>query len=608
MRLIDVETLELKEFVDDNIPPYAILSHTWGQEEVSFQDLCWLNDYEYQRLAPTSLPALLSRTQRWRRNKATAIYRRVGFEKIVQSARLAEEKRLRYVWVDTCCIDKSSSSELSEAVNSMFHWYKKSTVCFVFLSDVRSRARRRRFFENSRWFTRGWTLQELIAPRELLFYDKYWVFIGSRTSLTTKIQEMTGIPIEDLEERPLDSFALAVRLGWARKRNTSRKEDMAYCLMGIFSINMPLIYGEGANAFIRLQQEIIREHRGQSLFAWGYNESLLIRSAIFAPSPSYFGSLDMRDGGIDGGPFHLNNIGLEISLLTFRLPNSSIGSTRHEYDIHYAIWDVQAWPPHLGIWERYPPRHRFCIPLFVASTDRKVIDDGQEMMLPPSRPVVININHVPKGTARRRILISEPLKYLVITGNDVHIRLDNLPSAKLVEVFPPAAEIRINKASPGATGMLHLCIGKRHHYGTHIFRFLVPGNTKNTDMKGNRPKHFAVILGPYSAATKATLESSGPEAIVSTIEWMDHSKSPDARKDEKAKEKTKQFWSLIDAFIAGVPLLDAKMWFDKPAPFFVNGRPLLATTTLDSNAHLGAPITKIGFTLGSNSRVDANNH
>lgn len=596
-----MKTLELKEFFDDNVPRYAILSHTWGQEEVSFQDLCWLNDYENKRLEPTSLPALISRTHKRRKEKATAIFRRSGFEKIVQSARLAEQKRLRYLWVDTCCIDKSSSSELSEAINSMFRWYKESAVCFAFLSDVRSRARTRCLFGNSRWFTRGWTLQELIAPREVLFYDKHWNFTGSRSSLSIKIQDITGIPIKELETKLLHRFAPAVRLGWARKRNTSRKEDIAYCLMDIFGITMPLLYGEGGKAFVRLQQEIIKEHRGQSLLAGGYNESPLIRST-FAPSPSYFGNLDMTD--YPGEAFHLNNRGLEISLRIFQLPNIGVGSISDRYDVHYAVWEVNVYP-RLGF--KNFSTHRLCFPLLASSTGSKGTNDEQEMIQLPSRPVVINAGHVPRGTAHRKVLILGP-KILDFFRNNflrVRIRLTGLykflPSARLVEVFPPAANIGF-ESIPGAFATLSLSVGANRNYGTHIFRFLVPGNIRSTNVEGDRSMHFAVILGPYSAAaaTETTLGKPGPEVIVSAIEWMDHSKSPE-RKSDKLQEEAKRFWSLVDAFMAGVPLLDAKIWFDKQVPFFVGGRPLLAATTLKSGVFLNKDrpeITEVGFSLG----------
>ncbi|KAF4931234.1 Vegetative incompatibility protein HET-E-1 [Colletotrichum viniferum] len=339
MRLINVNTLELEEFFDENIPEYAILSHTWGREEVSFQDLCWLHDYEKNRMTYASLETMISQIGQNMADKATKIRQRAGFDKIVQSARIAERRRLRYVWVDTCCIDKTSSAELSEAINSMFRWYQRAFICFAFLSDVDSRKDIDIFgalsFENSRWFTRGWTLQELLAPSSVTFYDRRWTAIGTKISEAAQISAITGIPKGAITTTRLDDWSLADRMSWASKRKTSRKEDIAYCSFGLFGVNMPLLYGEGNNAFIRLQQEIIKEHGGQSLLAWGYNESVLNHGSVFSPSPALLGSGTMVEGTFTNmDPFHLNNKCLEISLDLFQVPNAGLS------DIYYALWDV----------------------------------------------------------------------------------------------------------------------------------------------------------------------------------------------------------------------------------------------------------------------------
>ncbi|KAH0445037.1 het domain-containing protein [Colletotrichum camelliae] len=346
MRLINVDTLELEEFFDDDIPKYAILSHTWGHEEVSFQDLCWLHEYEHNRTVYASIVALVSQIGQNMANKAAAIRQRAGFDKIVQSARLAKSKHmLRYVWVDTCCIDKSSSAELSEAINSMFRWYQRSDICIAFLSDV-CEDLDDCCLEDSRWFTRGWTLQELLAPSKVVFYDLQWNELCTRDSWAPRIEDITGIPWSALvSQRGLNIWSLAERMSWASKRTTSRKEDMAYCLMGLFEINMPLLYGEGGKAFIRLQQEIIKEHRDQSLFAWGHNESMLTVRSIFAPSPSLMGSVKMAENTFTHmdtchlsnkhlentfasmDAFHLSNKYLEISLNILQVPNTGLHIT-----------------------------------------------------------------------------------------------------------------------------------------------------------------------------------------------------------------------------------------------------------------------------------------
>jgi Cdc6-like AAA superfamily ATPase len=222
---------------DDKFPPYAILSHTWGGQEVTFDDL------------------------QSHKGKDKA-----GFKKIQFCAQQAERDGLHYFWVDTCCIDKSSSAELSEAINSMFRWYHNAERCYVYLADVSSctldmdgEATRRwtPAFKKSRWFTRGWTLQELIAPASVEFFSKEREWLGDKKSLEQTIHEITGIPLKALRGSPPSEFSKDDRFSWATSRQTTRKEDEAYCLLGIFDLQMPLLYGEGREkAMKRLQKEV----------------------------------------------------------------------------------------------------------------------------------------------------------------------------------------------------------------------------------------------------------------------------------------------------------------------------------------------------------------
>ncbi|KDR74120.1 hypothetical protein GALMADRAFT_250920 [Galerina marginata CBS 339.88] len=245
MRLlrVDGDDLTIEEFLDDKKrPDYAILSHTWGDDEVSFQDF--------------STPA--------------AIFM-AGYSKIMGFRELARQDGFKYVWIDTCCIDKTSSSELSEAINSMYQWYQSATVCYVYLSDVEagdSPSASESQFSKSRWFTRGWTLQELLAPRIVIFYDCNWVEIGSKASLQDDISRIAQIQPEALSSQPMDQISIAQRMSWAAMRQTTKVEDIAYCLMGIFGVNMPTLYGEGRQAFVRLQYEIMKSSDDHSLFAW----------------------------------------------------------------------------------------------------------------------------------------------------------------------------------------------------------------------------------------------------------------------------------------------------------------------------------------------------
>jgi len=244
MRLLEYNNdgvLSLTEFFESDIPEYAILSHRWGAEEVTFKDL----------LDGTS------------KSKA-------GYGKIRFCGEQARRHGLQYFWVDTCCIDKSSSTELAEALNSMFRWYQKAARCYVYFSDVSTQKRKasdtsteciwESAFRNSEWFTRGWTLQELIAPTSVEFFSKNWEQLGDKISLEQQICEITGIPAKALRGSPLSDFSITERMSWAEQRKTTRKEDHAYSLLGIFDVYMPLIYGEGKEHAFKRLREIINEH------------------------------------------------------------------------------------------------------------------------------------------------------------------------------------------------------------------------------------------------------------------------------------------------------------------------------------------------------------
>jgi hypothetical protein len=177
--------------------------------------------------------------------------------------------------VDTCCIDKANAIELAEAINSMFRWYRDATKCYVYLSDVSklpsNSANSNEPWESavrkSKWFTRGWTLQELIAPTSVEFFSKEKELLGNKTSLERQICEVTGVPSKALRGGSLSDFSVSERMTWAATRETTRKEDMAYSLLGIFDVNMSLIYGEGKEkAFKRLREEIEKGSKGKLLY------------------------------------------------------------------------------------------------------------------------------------------------------------------------------------------------------------------------------------------------------------------------------------------------------------------------------------------------------
>jgi Heterokaryon incompatibility protein (HET) len=276
MWLINTSTLSLESFYGDAIPAYAILSHTWGEGEVSFQEFTQVS--ESMRDGITSNP---------------------GYRKIIATCAQALGDGYSYAWVDTCCIDKTSSAELIEAINSMFGWYRQSEVCYVYLSDFELvNGDREQFyaeFGRCRWFTRGWCLQELLAPRQLRFFNKKWQDIGEKSLLALLISEITGIPGSVLSVPPkkdIQEFPIAARISWIGKRQTTRIEDMSYSLLGILNVNMPMLYGEGSKAFLRLQEEIIKKYNDLSIFAWNggvrgssFMHVLAAKPADFAINP-----------------------------------------------------------------------------------------------------------------------------------------------------------------------------------------------------------------------------------------------------------------------------------------------------------------------------------
>jgi Heterokaryon incompatibility protein (HET) len=354
MRLLKVDDdgeLSLMQFVGEEIPEYAILSHTWGAdgEEVTFEELV----------------------------KGTGKHK-PGYEKIKLCVKQADLDGLKYSWVDTCCIDKSSSSELSEALNSMFRWYSEAKICYAYLSDVNLATgggseellatSRDDFPKNSRWFTRGWTLQELLAPKLVIFLDSNWRKLGDKTSCCDAISSTTGIDHTIL----LDSTKIfdelySTRMFWAARRKTSRPEDIAYCLMGIFGVHMPLLYGEGTGkAFTRLQLELFRGASSQSLLTWGGHPERPIdsegnQSSIFAfpltlrpilaQSPSLFiqrRAWHRLHTSNDAKPWVITNRGIEIQVLVitrkdwFVLIGPDSTGVQKRYDLAIAVLPFRA--------------------------------------------------------------------------------------------------------------------------------------------------------------------------------------------------------------------------------------------------------------------------
>ena len=325
MYLLNATDLRLESFGSTQIPRYAILSHTWTGEEVTFDDIVGKDAHKL-----------------------------AGHYKVKRTCEQALKDGFSHVWIDSCCIDKSSSTELSEAINSMYRWYQDASICYAYLSDVQSETqtsnigRRRQCLpetpglRQSRWFKRGWTLQELLAPHQIRFYDVSWLLLGTKQGLAKQISDITKIPQAALKTFKPDDYSIASRMSWAAARQTTRLEDRAYSLMGIFDVNMPLIYGEGLKAFLRLQEEIMKSSNDTSVFLWSGDsdniygmlaatpDSFAAAPYVLPPGPSHHDNANSNQytfskSGVSG-LFHLYHYVLDIFI-------ASVGTTVDRDDI-----------------------------------------------------------------------------------------------------------------------------------------------------------------------------------------------------------------------------------------------------------------------------------
>lgn len=375
MRLLNLYDLAFEEFYDDQIPSYAILSHRWGHHEVTHKD--------FLKKRTTDGP---------------------GYDKILDFCEFARKREgrvwdevrmelrtvpIQWGWVDTCCIDKRSSAELSEAINSMFEWYSKAAVCYVYLADVPPYAEGGRTavlkaFTVSDWFSRGWTLQELLAPWDVVFCTRDWEIIGHKCThgdggrpLPAICEEVYGSSLNSelgltanirphYLHRPAAIFdaSIACRMSWAANRKTTRIEDAAYSLLGIFEVNMPLLYGEGAKAFLRLQEEIVRTSNDQSIFAWSISQVGSGRHGhgMFAPAPFYFlRSWEIYSSTFGSeAPYALTNNGLEMRVKAQKVIGTPADEDVYVFplDCYYAPFREEKsaaptqYPVEVAVWRR----------------------------------------------------------------------------------------------------------------------------------------------------------------------------------------------------------------------------------------------------------------
>lgn len=290
--------------------PYVIISHVWRKKEVIYEDMVQFNKLEASKS--------------WEKPESAA--------KIVGACKTVlryYNKKVEHLWLDTVCIDKKDPTELSMSINSMYRWYKEAEVCFAYLDDYPTMEVP--IFTQSKWFTRGWTLQELVAPRKVIFFDKDWKEIGDKLSLQTSLTRQTKIGGKYLLHlHDVSHASVSQRMSWFSGRITTVSEDTAYSLLGLFGVNMPLLYGEGKErAFRRLQEEIMKYSDDHSLFAWKTENRPKHRSGLFAGSPDCFqgtGDYEHKPNRYNNKPFQMTNKGISIDLYLQQYQNLYIAS------------------------------------------------------------------------------------------------------------------------------------------------------------------------------------------------------------------------------------------------------------------------------------------
>ncbi|KAK5164485.1 uncharacterized protein LTR77_009691 [Saxophila tyrrhenica] len=388
MRLINIHTLELREFTGQP-PPYIILSHRWTSNEPTYK--------QFRKRNPEQEEEKDGKEKGKAEGNTLTDNRKIeDFCVFVQEQQFRQTSHnilrtyndidagtlVQWVWVDTVCIDKRSSAELSEAINSMWQWYARADRCIVYLSDVESTAGKGRFsktrpkradldqwiqFELSAWFTRGWTLQELLAPRSVTFCDQHWSIIGAllnfhpsqfrHIGLAQHVSSASGIEQRYLpgsySAKTVQGACVAEKFNWAARRRTTRPEDMAYCLLRLLDINMPLLYGEGSQkAFLRLQHEIIRQSDDESIFAWQISARPNQPFGLLAPDVSWFErtrkaeKIVGRDTDYQSRPpYAVTNKGILLETLAFKVTRSrfheDISGRMESLVFHFAALDPE---------------------------------------------------------------------------------------------------------------------------------------------------------------------------------------------------------------------------------------------------------------------------
>jgi hypothetical protein len=332
----------LVERDSSNIPPaYGILSHTWGadSDEVTYDDLRSSSDIHKQK---------------------------PGYDKIRFCAERADEDGLRYFWIDSCSINKANFTELSEAINSMFKYYRQATRCYVYLSDVPDpkdpTSTTESAFPRSRWFKRGWTLQELLAPSSVQFFSRTGELLGSKESRAQQVYQITGIDVKALKGHPLSQFSVDKRISWTAGRETKIEEDAAYSMLGIFDVHMALIYGEGRQKALNRLQRKVQKSSDPSFFGSGH------ASWVAAPHPQ---SSTHRPGALRLRVKTLQTLvskSSSVEALAFS-PDSKLLASHDGTSI--MLWDTGSW-----LMQRMLRGHEGNVRAVVFSPDGKLLASG----------------------------------------------------------------------------------------------------------------------------------------------------------------------------------------------------------------------------------------
>jgi hypothetical protein len=313
---------------------YAILSHRWlPTGELTYQEMStittkYTTEAKAKGMSGTMVEMMYSLCAEMSEDQKVKCG---GFVKLVKFCNIAwREYRCQYVWFDTGCINKESSAELEESIRSMFSWYRNSAICVVQLNQTSDAPEMPR----DPWFKRGWTLQELLAPKTIKFFDQSWYPIipialhpndkvpdaELGVPLWKTISKITDIPVDELLSFTPGIGNVRQRMTWASRRKTTRIEDMAYCLIGIFDIALSVAYGEGPMAFHRLQLEIMMRSDDKRLFAWNGKPSAY--NSMFAAEPKCFVQSNLpKTPDVADTTYGLTNRGLHIILPVYEVQN-----------------------------------------------------------------------------------------------------------------------------------------------------------------------------------------------------------------------------------------------------------------------------------------------